>query len=570
MAGEARYEQIPNDEETLRVGDSSKGSFTAKKLVLAIFLALLAGYVTTSMFYSHHDNSIPHSKEPVCPIPSKLPIKEHDAIQSILNDKDYHKGVIDRFSKAIQIDTVVFDKMKDYSKMGKFHEYLEKSYPLVYKHAEVYKVNKYGLVFYFPGSDTSLKPIMMAAHQDTVPIGDKSDWTEDPFSGRFDGKDFHGRGASDCKNLLVGLMEAAEKLVADEKRDFKRGFIFAFGFDEEKSGWDGAYHIGKFLVDKFGENSIELITDEGPSMFNQILGGYYSLIPTGEKGYVDIQVKINSPGGHSSLPRDHTSIGMLSSFLSDYEDDMYSPILTEENPMMNFFECLGEHADTLPKALAQAARNVRHDPKARETVLDYSSKNKLLKYNVRTSQAIDIINGGDKANSLPREVSAIINHRISYGNSIETIWEKFTKHAKDAVEKYDIGLIIDGKEIASKTDNGVMEISKFVEELVPAPTTSYSDDAWFELTGIIKAFYEDEIYPDKFKSGKGLVFAPARMSGNTDTRHYWKLTDHIYRVQPGSVNLFDQHVHGNDEIASMDTHLQVISFYYNYISHFCL
>ncbi|TID29888.1 hypothetical protein CANINC_001527 [Pichia inconspicua] len=569
MAGTARYEQIPDD-EPLRVGKSSKSGFSVKKLVLVIFLALFAGYLTKVTFFSHSSNSIPHSDKPVCPIPSKVAIKEHDAIQSILNDKEYHKGVIDRFSKAIQVDTVVFDKMKDYSKMGKFHEYLEKSYPLVYKHAEVYKVNKYGLVFYFPGSDSSLKPIMMAAHQDTVPIGDKSDWTEDPFSGRFDGKDFHGRGASDCKNLLVGLIEAAEKLVADKKTDFKRGFILAFGFDEEKSGWDGAYNIGKFLVEKFGPNSIESITDEGPSMFNDILGGYYSIIPTGEKGYVDIQVKVNAPGGHSSLPGDHTSIGMLSSFLSDYEDDMYTPILTEENPMMNFFECLGEHADNLPKSLAQAARNVRYDSKAREVVLDYSSKNKLLKYNVRTSQAIDMIDGGDKANSLPREVSAVINHRISYGNSMETLWEKFTKHAKNAVEKYDIGLIVDGKEIAPKTDNGVMEVSKFVEELVPAPTTSYTDDLWFEFTGLIKAFYEDEIYPGKFDSGKGLVFAAALMSGNTDTRHYWNLTDHIYRVQPGAVNLFNEHVHGNDEVAGLDTHLQIISFYYNYISHFCL
>lgn len=570
MAIRDKYNQFQDDEEQqLRVGEgsSSKNTFTMKKLVLIVFFALFAGYLTTSVVSSKGNEAVP--MKPVCPIPSKLAIKEHEMVQSILTDKDYHVGVIDRFSQAIQIDTVVYDHMEDYSKMAKFHEYLEESYPLVYKHAEVHKVDTYGLVFYFPGSDAELKPIMLAAHQDTVPIGDKNDWTEDPFSGRFDGKLFHGRGAGDCKNLLVSLMEAMEKLFTEKKPEFKRGVIYAFGFDEEKSGWDGAYQIGQFLEKKFGANSVEVIIDEGPSMFTETLGGYYSLLPTGEKGYCDVQVKINTPGGHSSIPKDHTSIGMLSKFLTDYEDDMYEPILTEENPMMGFFECIGEHSN-LPKSMADAAKNVRNSAKARKQVLDFVDNNRLLKYNVRTSQAIDIINGGDKANSLPREVSAVINHRISYGNSMDTVWEKFTKHAKVAVEKYGIGLTVNGKEIFPETDSGIMDISKFSVELVPATPTSSNDDFWFEFTGLIKGFYEDEVFPEKFTSGKELIFAPALMSGNTDTRHYWNLTDHIFRVQPGSLNIFDSNVHGPNEVADLHSHLEAISFYYNFISHFAL
>jgi Gly-Xaa carboxypeptidase len=558
------------DEEPLRVGGVKKNNiFTFKKLILLVFAALVIGLFNPYSGFIKNDTNV--NAKLLCPIPSKVAIKEHDQIQFILHDDEYQKGVIDRFSKALQIDTVVYDKTSNYSMMVKFHEYLESSFPLVYKTAEIFKINQYGLVFYFPGSDKELKPIMLAAHMDTVPIGDPSDWIENPFSGRFDGEKFYGRGASDCKNLLTGLMEAMELLITDNKTNFKRGVIFAFGFDEEKSGFDGAENIGKFLVEKFGKNSIEAIVDEGPVMFIDTMGDYYSMVVNGEKGYTDLNVEITTPGGHSSNPRDHTSIGMLSKFLTDYEDDMYQPLLVEENPMMGFFECVAEHGK-LPKPVAEAAKRIRYDEKARKYIIDYAEKNEpLLKYNLRTSQAIDIINGGDKANSLPRDVSAIINHRITYGNDLTTVWDKATKHGKVTAEKYDIGLTVNEKIILPATDNGNMVISYYDKPLEPAKPAPSNDDFWFEFTGIIKSFYEDEVFPEKFvNSDKKFIITPSIMTGNTDTRHYWDLSDHIFRVQPGSVNIFAANIHGPNEWVDLTTHLQAISFYYNYISHFSI
>ena len=567
---------------------SKKSFFNVKKLIVMVFLAITIG----SVFHFNSSSSsssiggcsgkknvtgkfmtpVPFDEsKPICPIPSKVAIKEKDQVQFILYDEKYHEGVIERFSKSLQIDTVVYDKTTDYSKMAKFHEFLEGAYPLIYKTAEVFKVNSYGLVFHFPGSNADLKPVMIAAHMDTVPIGDPHDWNEDPFSGRFDGDKFHGRGASDCKNLLIGIMEATEKLIQDGKDNFERGVILAFGFDEEKSGFDGAFHIGEFLVNKFGENSVEVITDEGPVMFIDTLGDYYSMIVNGEKGYADIEVEITTPGGHSSNPRDHTSIGMISKFLTDYEDDLYKPVLSDDSPMVGFFECLGEHG-RLPTDLKNAARRVRYDEDARDYVLDYTNNLPVIKYSIRTAQAIDIVNGGDKANALPRLVNAVINHRIAYGNDLDTIWEKLTKHGKVSADKYDIGLTVNGKEIYPENENGNMIIRYYADPLVDAPVSSSEDDFYKEFTGIIKSFYEDEVFPEKFNkdSDKKFIITPSIMSGNTDTRHYWKLTDRIYRVQPGSLNIFDANIHGPNEWTDLTTHMQTVSFYYNYISHYCL
>lgn len=572
-----RKEMSFHDIKYIELGDEEpvqrkKSVFTVKKLVFLVFAALAVGFFSPygNCFSKSDGVSSSASDSVLCPIPSKVPIKEHDTIQYILNDKEYHKGVIDRFSKSLQVETYVYDDTKDYSKMQKFHDYLEESFPLVYKTATVYKVNTYGLVFYFPGSDEDLKPIMLTAHQDTVPIGDPSDWTEDPFSGRFDGKNFHGRGASDCKNLLVGLMEATEKLIADGKTDFKRGVILAFGFDEEKSGWDGAYHIGQFLEEKFGANSIESIVDEGPVMFLDFMGDYYSMIISGEKGYTDLKAEITTPGGHSSLPRDHTSIGMISKFLFDYENDIFEPILVPENPMMGFFECAAEQG-RLPKPLADAGKHARSDEKARNVLLDYSRTNAFLKYLLQTSQAIDIIDGGDKANSLPRSVAAVINHRITYGNDFDTVWTKAAKHGTTVARMYNIGLTVNDEVIFPETDNGNFVISYYDTPLKTAKPTSTDSEFWGEFTGLIKSFYEDEVFPEKFETGdKNFIITPSIMTGNTDTRHYWNLTDNIFRVQPGSLNIFDANVHGPNEWVDLATHLQCISFYYNYISHFSL
>lgn len=70
-----------------------------------------------------------------------------------------------------------------WEKFAVFHDYLVKAFPLVYvviskgrhdhkidvwhRHStlELTKVNTYGLIFVWKGSDTTLKPLLLAGHQ---------------------------------------------------------------------------------------------------------------------------------------------------------------------------------------------------------------------------------------------------------------------------------------------------------------------------------------------------------------------------------------------------------------------
>lgn len=147
------------------------------------------------------------------------------------------------------------------------------------------KINTYGLLYEWEGSDANLKPYLFMAHQDVVPVlpATEDRWTYPPFSGHYDGRFIWGRGASDCKNNLIGILEALETLLS---KGFipKRTILAAFGFDEEISGPRGAKFLAQHLQDTLGKDSVELIIDEGGLGIRESYGATFALPGLGEKG----------------------------------------------------------------------------------------------------------------------------------------------------------------------------------------------------------------------------------------------------------------------------------------------
>src|ERR1700710_74308 len=122
----------------------------------------------------------------------------------------------------------------------------------------VEKINRYGLLYHLPGSNTSMKPILFMAHQDVVPASNAPAWDHPPFDAYFDGQWLWGRGAADCKSNLVGIFSAMEALL-DQGFKPERTIILSFGFDEETGGYRGAAHLARHLETKLGANSLALI-----------------------------------------------------------------------------------------------------------------------------------------------------------------------------------------------------------------------------------------------------------------------------------------------------------------------
>lgn len=57
--------------------------------------------------------------------------------------------------------------------------YLLKTFPLLHEKLNLTKINTHGLVYTWYGSDASLAPSLLQAHQDTVPVNGATieDWT---------------------------------------------------------------------------------------------------------------------------------------------------------------------------------------------------------------------------------------------------------------------------------------------------------------------------------------------------------------------------------------------------------
>ncbi|CAH6722371.1 carboxypeptidase S [[Candida] jaroonii] len=550
----------------------NKPKTSKKKLLALIPLILLVGFIP-------HQKSADLPTEQLCPIVDSYPppaeLYNADTLDKLLHDNDTKLKLAEKLSGAIKIPTEVYDDMINpksvesneelyqleplWKNFELFHDYLEKTYPLTHENLKLDKVNKFALVYTWEGSDTTKKPLMLTAHQDVVPVQKETidRWDFPPFEGHIKDGEIYGRGVLDCKNLLTGLMDTVELLISEGFKP-SRTLILAFGYDEESQG-TGAEEISKFLLNKYGKDSMYQIIDEGGGGFVQ-MGDLRMITPaTAEKGHLDSIIEIYTPGGHSSVPPEHTSIGILSELIGLIESKPFDSVITQRNPVLSFYQCIAEHGD-VDKSLKSDILNANVDKNANRRLLDVLRQDLKTKYLVTTSQAADIISGGAKSNALPEHAQVLVNQRIAVEESVESASTKILDDIKIIAKKYNLGIYINNKEIFPPTDFGYFNYT-LSQPLEPAPVTPTDSDVWNVFGGSLRYFYQELAYPE---DNSTYIFAPYLSTGNTDTKCYWDLTPHIFRYMPALLGESGG-VHSVNERGSVDTHAAVVAFYYFYI-----
>jgi succinyl-diaminopimelate desuccinylase len=91
-------------------------------------------------------------------------------------------------------------------------------------------------------------PLVLIAHLDTVPIGDRSKWQHDPFGGEFEDGKIYGRGACDMKGGLAAAMLTLAKVqqaVNAENLKLSGDLVLACTIDEEESFMKGSTALGQ-------------------------------------------------------------------------------------------------------------------------------------------------------------------------------------------------------------------------------------------------------------------------------------------------------------------------------------
>lgn len=545
-------------------------------LVATLVATVIFGFSTH--LFSYISIFLTPDASDVCPIwdivrPESF-YKDNSTVLKILYDSEFRAASVDHWSKAVQVDTQMYDNPplvesnpEYWKKFEKFHQYLEDTFPQVHAKLEKYTVNTYGLVFYWKGSDESLKPVMLTAHQDVVPVQKDTlgDWTYPPFEGHCDGEFMFGRGAADTKNVLVAIMDTLELLLT-QGYEPKRGIVAAFGMDEEVSGYHGAAYIAKFLEEKFGKNSFYSIVDEGGGLtVDPPTGSIVAPVGTGEKGYIDVVTELITPGGHSSVPPDHTSIGIMGELSYFIEKDPYEPIFTPKNPMFGYMQCLATHSgDKMSPMLRKSILRAGFDKFANTFVTKVMGRDLSTKFLVQTSQAQDVVRGGEKVNALPESVQLTTNHRVAIESTAEEILDHFVSRVMEVAKRHELGVEVLGETYLNASTKGNFKVTLTHEPLEPAPVTPVDDEPWKYLAGSIRHIYEDFVFTNLTKP---LLVTPGIMTGNTDTRHYWNLTKNIYRFTPVFMtNLIkESRAHSVDERMSVNNHLQLTAFFYEYV-----
>jgi Gly-Xaa carboxypeptidase len=271
---------------------------------LIIVLCLFSIWMPTHWFLERRPIPLPQLENPWSQKPSKPQCQQAIPLFPVMKSKDladmdayieteqFRNESVARLGGAVKIPTQSYDDMGPIGEDSRwdifyqFSDYLKSQFPGVHFVLDLDVVNTHGLVYTWKGSNDTLKPLLFMAHQDVVPVPETTvgSWTYPPFSGAYDGKHVWGRGASDCKNSLIGILESVELLV---KARFKpaRTVVLSFGFDEEISGMEGAGHLAPYLVEKYGKDAFAAIVDEGAGV-NTLWGTHFATPGVAEKGKI--------------------------------------------------------------------------------------------------------------------------------------------------------------------------------------------------------------------------------------------------------------------------------------------
>ena len=422
-----------------------------------------------------------------------------------------------RASAALQFATISAEDASDTQALEDFRAWLVATYPRFHAIARRTVVGNGTLVYEWSGTDASLQPIVLMAHQDVVPVPQPESWRYPPFSGTMAEGFIWGRGALDNKTSVIAILEAAESLVAADQRP-ERSVIFVFGHDEE-SGGDGARAAAEWLASRAIRAAFVL--DEGGLFLsdNPVTRGPATLIGVAEKGYVTLQLAVHAPGGHSNAPGTRTAVDTLAQAIVAVRSNPFPARYSGVTRAM--FDALAPHAPFVTRmAIANSwlikpmlVKQLAASPQAAATM--------------QTTIAPTMLQGSPKQNVLPSIATATINLRILPGESIESVIE----HVREALGDLPVTL------------------SRVGPSSEPSPIASTRSGGYRLVAGLAAATFDAPI-------------APLLMIGVTDSRHMTVLSDDIYRFSPFLLGSADMAiVHGRDERISIENFNRMLTFY---------
>lgn len=429
------------------------------------------------------------------------------------------KRAAENLQELIRCKTVSYkdSALEDDAEFQKLINKLPELYPNVFKVCEFTKFPDRGLLFRWKGKNDG-DPAVMMAHYDVVPAREDM-WDVPAFEAVIkDGRIF-GRGALDTKTSFNSILFAADHLIAE-------GFVpendmyFAFSGNEEISG-KGAVNI----VDHFEKNNItpSMVLDEGGAVVENVFPGVKApcgLIGIAEKGLMDVKYTVRSNGGHASAPKPKTPVDTLARACVRVVSDPFKAHLTE--PVIKMFDTLGRYSSFVYKVIFS---NIR----VFFPLLDMICKKSGGELNalVRTTVAFTRMKGAAASNVIPPEASMISNIRLNPEDNMDSALKYIKKTIGDKNVEVEL---IDG--------------------MNPSRISTTDCAGWDKISSAVASTW------------KGCIVSPYLMVQCSDSRHYGRISDKVYRFSAMDLTAEERGtLHGNNESIRLETLERATEFY---------
>ena len=407
--------------------------------------------------------------------------------------------------------------LEEDSEFEKLISLLPRLYPSVFQACEFLRFPERGLLLKWTGK-AHHAPVVMMAHYDVVPA-EESQWDKPAFEAIIENGVLWGRGTLDTKVTVNGILCAAEHLISTGFRP-ENDCYFAFSGSEEING-NGAKHI----VDYFIEQGITpaLVLDEGGAVVENVFPGVSKpcgVIGIAEKGMMNVQYRTVSNGGHASAPKPHTPVGVLAAACKKVEDHPFKAHI--EGPAAQMFDTLGRYSTPL-------YRMIFANLWCFGWVIDLLGKMSGGEINalVRTTSAFTQMEGSSARNVIPPEAKMVANMRLNPADSVASALE----YLKQTVKNEQVEITV-------------------LESFEPSTVSETDCPAW------------DKVAYAVANTWKGCVVTPYLMVQCSDSRHYGKISNHVYRFSAMDMTAEERaSIHGNNERIRVDTVAKAVEFY---------
>ena len=394
---------------------------------------------------------------------------------------------------------------------------LPELYPKVFEKCQLTRFPDRGLLFKWKGHEEGAPSVLMA-HYDVVPVNEDG-WEKPPFEGIIEDGVLWGRGTLDTKVTVNGVLYAAETLIVQGFTP-KNDIYFAFSGGEEVNG-KGAVH----LVDFFEKEGIvpEMVVDEGGAVVEKVFPGVNKpcgMIGIAEKGMMDVRYTAKSNGGHASAPKPHTPVGTLSKACCKIESHPFKAHMSE--PVKKLFDTLGRHSGF-------GMRMIFANLWCFSWLLDIICKKSGGELNalMRTTVAFTQMKGSSAPNVIPPEAEMVSNIRLNPHDTMETALEYLKKTVGD--KNIDISAIYG---------------------MNPSPISRTDCEGWERVSSAVASTW------------KGALVSPYLMVQCSDSRHYGRISDRVYRFSAMDLTKEERGmIHGNNERIRIECACRAVEFY---------